>query len=149
MPNRQPGNEPRSADAVSSRMVVETKFDPMTQAAIDAIADNITELRGVMGDLQETMTQMHAARPTELSTAVVSGLTQVLKDDELMDEVLLRLLGAFGKYATKRTGTWTLDQLRAIPGKLIVWGLVIAILWQMGGLGAVLKFLTAMTKTGP
>jgi hypothetical protein len=122
--------------------VVTAELDPETQVTLDKLADSMT-------DLKEAIQDLHTQQPAALSKAFVDGITTILQNDELMDQLLLRLLRSFGKYATKTTGKWTLDQLRAIPGKVIVWGLVLAIIWQVGGIGAVLKFLTALTKTSP
>jgi hypothetical protein len=114
----------------------------ITAEALAQLATSISELRGAIED-------MHAGQQTALTDGFVTGVTKVLQDDELMDQLLVRLLGAFGKYATKTTGKWTLDQLRAIPGRVIVWGLILAILWQVGGVAAVVKFLAAVSKTAP
>lgn len=76
--------------------------------------------------------------------AIKDGITDVLRDEAVMDNLLERFLGALGRRSTRVAGTFTIGLFSGFPRAAAKYLLVGMIVYSLGGWALVASFFKAL-----
>lgn len=94
--------------------------------------------------IEQELAAFRAEQAQKLQQAFVAGMKEVLNDEQFMDNLLTRLLGAFSRRSTKAAGVFTLGLFKELPKTALKYLLVGVLVYQIGGWQFVVSAAKAM-----
>lgn len=108
-----------------------------TERSLAMINERLTELETEVANYHKNMGDV-------MAQAIVRGVSEVLKNEQLMDSMLDRLLAALSRRSVKTAGRFTLGMLKEIPAKLGYFVIAGVIVYNVGGWQALVGFIKTL-----
>lgn len=108
-----------------------------TERSLAMINERLTELEAEVANYHKNLGDV-------MAKAIVQGVSEVLNNEQLMDSMLERLLGALSRRSTKVAGRVTLDLLKEIPRKMGYFLVAGVIVYNVGGWQALAGFVKTL-----